>query len=66
MIVPVSSKTKEGVDQLLDMVLLVSDIEELKADNDVPGEGLIIESHMEQGRGPIAVALVPAGLYPPG
>lgn len=60
-IVPVSSKTKEGIDKLLDMVLLVSDVEELKADFDVPAEGLVIESHMEQGRGPIAVALVEQG-----
>jgi translation initiation factor IF-2 len=60
-VVPVSSKTGEGVEKLLDMVLLVTDIEELKADIDVPGEGLIIESHMEQGRGPVAVALVQQG-----
>jgi translation initiation factor IF-2 len=60
-IVPVSSKTKEGVDKLLDMILLVSDIEEFKADIDVPGQGLIIESHMEKGRGPIAIALVQQG-----
>lgn len=60
-IVPVSSKTKEGIDKLLDMVLLVADVEELKADFNVPGEGLVIESHMEQGRGPIAVALVQQG-----
>ena len=60
-IVPVSSKTKEGIDTLLDMVLLVADVEELKADVAVPGEGLVIESHMEQGRGPIAVALVQQG-----
>ncbi len=59
--VPVSSKTKEGIDKLLDMILLVSDIEELKADVDVPGEGLIIESHMEQGRGPVAIALIQQG-----
>ena len=60
--VPVSSKTKEGLDKLLDMILLVADIEELKADVDVPGEGLIIESHMEQGRGPVAIALVQQGV----
>lgn len=60
-IVPVSSKTKQGIDKLLEMVLLVADVEELKADFDVPGEGLIIESHMEQGRGPLAVALVQQG-----
>jgi translation initiation factor IF-2 len=60
-VVPISSKTKEGIDKLLDMVLLVADIEELKADIDVPGEGLVIESHMEQGRGPVAIALVQQG-----
>lgn len=60
-IVGVSSKTKEGLDKLLDMVLLVADIEELKADVDVPAEGLVIESHMEHGKGPIAVALVEQG-----
>ena len=60
-IVGVSSKTKEGVDKLLDMVLLVADVEELKADYQVKPEGLIIESHMELGRGPIAVALVEQG-----
>lgn len=60
-VVPVSSKTKEGIDKLLDMVLLVADVEELKADVAVPGEGLVIESHMEQGRGPIAVALIQQG-----
>jgi translation initiation factor IF-2 len=60
-VVPVSAKTKEGVDKLLDMILLVADIEELKADENVPGQGLIIESHMEQGRGAIAVALVQQG-----
>lgn len=60
-VVPISSKTKEGIDKLLDMVLLVADVEELKADVNVPGEGLVIESHMEQGRGPIAVALVQQG-----
>lgn len=59
--VGVSSKTKEGVDKLLDMVLLVADVEDLKADTDVAPEGLVIESHMETGRGPIAVALVEQG-----
>lgn len=60
-VVEVSSKTKQGIDQLLDMVLLVADVEELKADFDVPATGLIIESHQEQGRGPVAVALVENG-----
>lgn len=60
-VVPVSSKTKEGMDKLLDMVLLVADIEDLRADQDVGAEGLIIESHMEQGRGATAVALIQKG-----
>ncbi len=60
-VVPVSSKTKEGVDKLLDMVLLVADVEELKADDSIVASGLVIESHMETGRGPIAVALVQQG-----
>jgi translation initiation factor IF-2 len=60
-VVEVSAKTKVGIDDLLDMVLLVADVEELKADTDVPATGLVIESHMEQGRGPVAVALVEQG-----
>lgn len=61
-IVEVSAKTKQGIPELLDMVLLVSDVEELKADIDVPARGLIIEAHVEQGRGPVAHALVEAGI----
>jgi translation initiation factor IF-2 len=60
-VVPVSAKTKEGIPKLLDMILLVSDVEELKADVDVPARGLIIEAHLEQGRGPVGQALVEAG-----
>ena len=60
-VMPVSAKEKTGINELLDMVLLVSDVEELKADKDVPGEGLVIEAHMEKGRGPLAVALVEQG-----
>jgi translation initiation factor IF-2 len=60
-IMPVSAKEKTGINELLDMVLLVSDVEELKADKDVPGEGLVIEAHMEKGRGPSAIALVEQG-----
>jgi translation initiation factor IF-2 len=60
-VMPVSAKEKTGINELLDMVLLVSDVEELKADKDVPGEGLVIEAHMEKGRGPVAIALVEQG-----
>lgn len=65
-VVPVSAKTKEGVDKLLDMILLVTDVEELKADRDVPARGLIIEAHVEQGRGPVGQALVETGTLRPG
>jgi translation initiation factor IF-2 len=58
---PVSAKTKEGIPALLDMILLVTDIEELKAEFDVPARGLIIEAHVEQGRGPVAQALIEEG-----
>jgi translation initiation factor IF-2 len=61
-----SAKTKQGIPELLDMILLVADVEELKADTDVPASGLIIEAHMEQGRGPVAEALVEAGTLKPG
>jgi translation initiation factor IF-2 len=60
-VVEVSAKTKQGIDQLLDMVLLVSDVEDLRAEAKGPATGLIIEAHMEQGRGPVAVALVETG-----
>jgi translation initiation factor IF-2 len=60
-ILEVSAKTGKGIPELLDMVLLVADVEDLKAVYDVPAQGLIIESHMEQGRGPQAVALVQEG-----
>lgn len=60
-VMPVSAKTGEGINELLEMVLLMADVEELKAIDTGPARGLIIESHMEQGRGPIAIALVEHG-----
>jgi translation initiation factor IF-2 len=60
-VLEVSAKTKQGIDALLDMLLLVTDVEDLRADIDVPARGLIIESHLEQGKGPIAHALVEEG-----
>jgi len=65
-VVEVSAKTKAGIDKLLDMVLLVADVEELKAETNKPAQGLIIEAHMEQGRGSVAVALVDEGTLKPG
>jgi translation initiation factor IF-2 len=62
----VSAKTGQGIEKLLDMVILVADVEDLRADVDVPATGLIIESHMEQGRGPVAEALIESGKIHPG
>lgn len=64
--IPVSAKTREGLDKLLDTVLLVADMEELRADNDVPAEGLVIEAHMETGRGSVVGLLVEQGMLKPG
>ena len=61
-IVEVSAKTKQGIDSLLDMILLVSDVEDYRAETNIAAEGLIIESHLEHGRGPIANALVEEGV----
>ncbi|MEM6997698.1 MAG: translation initiation factor IF-2 [Patescibacteria group bacterium] len=61
-VMPVSAKTGEGIDELIDMILLVSDVEELKADTRGPAAGLIIEAHMQKGLGPVAVALVNDGV----
>ena len=59
--VPISAKTGENVEKLLDMILLTADIEELKADEDIPSEGLVIESHMETGKGSVVSLLVTGG-----
>jgi len=63
--VEVSAKTGKNIDKLLDMVLLVADLEDLKADIDTPAEGLVIESHMEVGRGPVVGLLVMQGILKP-
>ena len=59
--VPISAKVGTNLDQLLDMILLTADIEELKADIDIPAEGLVIESHMETGKGSVVNLLVTGG-----
>lgn len=64
--VPISAKRGDNLDKLLDMVLLTSDLEELKADVDIPAEGLVIESHMETGRGPVVGLLIDQGTLKPG
>ncbi len=65
-VVEVSAKTKQGIDQLLDMILLLADVEDLKAVTKAPAKGLVIEAHMEQGRGPVAICLVDEGTLSPG
>lgn len=64
--VEVSAKTGQGIDTLLETVLLVADLEELKADIDVPAEGLVIEARVETGRGPVVRLLVEQGTLKPG
>lgn len=64
--VEVSAKTGLNLDKLLDSVLLVADLEELKAETEGPAEGLVIESHMEQGRGSVVSLLVENGFLKPG
>ena len=59
--VPVSAKTGENLEKLLDSILLIADVEELKADVDIPAEGLVIESHMETGKGSVVNLLVTGG-----
>ncbi len=64
--VEVSAKEGTNIDKLLDMVLLVSDLEDLKAETDIPAEGLVIESHMEQGKGSVVRLLVEHGILKAG
>ena len=59
--VPISAKFNQNLDKLLDMILLIADMEELKADVDIPAEGLVIESHMEVGKGSVVNLLVTGG-----
>lgn len=58
---PISAKFKKNINELLDMILLVVDMEELKADVSGPAVGTIIESHIDKSAGPVATVLVQAG-----
>lgn len=60
-VIPVSAHTKEGIDELLEMVLLVADMKELKANPDRAAKGTVIEARLDKGRGPIATVLVQNG-----
>jgi translation initiation factor IF-2 len=57
----VSAKTHEGLDNLLDMILLVTELEELGANPNAPGSGTVIESQLDPGRGPVVTVLVQRG-----
>ncbi|HEY4945830.1 MAG TPA: translation initiation factor IF-2 [Candidatus Limnocylindrales bacterium] len=60
-LVPVSAKTGQGLDDLFDMVLLVSDLQELKANPKREAVGTIIEAELDKGRGPVATVVVQTG-----
>ncbi|HWO82931.1 MAG TPA: translation initiation factor IF-2 [Solirubrobacterales bacterium] len=57
----VSAKTKDGLDNLLDMILLVTELEELAANPNAPASGHVIESQLDPGRGPVVTVLVERG-----
>jgi translation initiation factor IF-2 len=59
--VDVSAKTKKNLDKLLEMILLVADLRELKADPEAPASGTVLESRVDKGRGPVATVLVQNG-----
>ena len=59
--IPVSAKTGEGIDELLEMVLMVAEVEELKANPNRMAIGTVIEAQLDKGRGPVATILVQKG-----
>ncbi|MGE0875632.1 MAG: translation initiation factor IF-2 [Burkholderiales bacterium] len=59
--VPVSAKTGQGVDDLLERLLLQADVLELKAPVDAPAKGVVVEARLDKGRGPVATLLVQSG-----
>jgi len=59
--VPVSAKARTGLDDLLEVVLLVADLQDLRADPTRPAAGTIVEAELDKGRGPVATALIQTG-----
>ncbi len=59
--VPVSALKKQGLDKLIEAILLQAEVLQLRANPDRPGEGVVVESKLEKGRGPVATALVRRG-----
>jgi translation initiation factor IF-2 len=60
-LVPVSAKTRVGLDELFEMILLVADLQELKANPKRSAVGTIVEAQLDKGRGPVATALIQTG-----
>jgi translation initiation factor IF-2 len=60
-VVPVSAKTGQGIDALLEQILLQAEVLELKAPIDAPAKGVVIEARLDKGRGPVATLLVQSG-----
>nr|MBO2478306.1 translation initiation factor IF-2 [Bacillota bacterium] len=60
-VVPVSALRRQGLDDLLEMILLVAELRELKANPDRPARGVIIEAELDKGRGPVCTVLVKKG-----
>ena len=63
--VEVSAKQKKGIEKLLEILLLVADLRELKANPDAPASGTVLESRVDKGRGPVATILVQNGTLNP-
>ncbi len=59
--VPVSAKTGEGLEELMEMILLTAEVMELKADPDRKARGIVLEAKLDKGRGPVATVLVQKG-----
>ncbi len=59
--VPVSAKRREGIQNLLDNLLVLAEVQELKANPDKPARGVVIEAELDKGRGPVSTVLVQSG-----
>jgi translation initiation factor IF-2 len=64
--VEVSAKQKKGIDKLLEIILLVAELRDLRANPDAPAAGTVLESRVDRGRGPVATVLVQNGTLLPG
>jgi len=64
--IEVSAKTKKGITDLLELILLIAEMEDLKADISKPAKGVIIESHLDSQRGPVATLIIQDGILKKG